>query len=178
MNTKNQTPNQNQAPSQNGKQKTSTPFEAASAGAQHIPYLGANGAFNAFQVPTAFREMAEKSVTQARDGYAKIKTAAEDATDLIESTVEAAREGAFALSVKALDAAKTNTDASFALARELFGAKTFSDVVELQTAYARKLFETVTGQLKEFQQLTEKVVTDTAKPVAQKVEKNLKVVAA
>ena len=163
---------------------TKTPKPRTSAGedamseAPQIPYFNANGSFAAFQFPAAFRELAEKSVTQARDGYAKMKTATEDATDLIETTVEAAREGAFALGVKALDAAKTNSDASFALARELFGAKTFSEVIELQSTFARKLFETVTAQFKEFQELTEKVVTDTAKPVAEKVEKNLKAVAA
>jgi phasin len=159
------------------KPKTAAPFEGAASEAQ-IPYMAGNGTFSAFQFPNAFRNMAEKSVTQAREGYAKMKTAAEDATDLIESTVEAARDGAFALSVKALDAAKMNSDASFALARELVGAKTFSEVMELQTAYARRLFESVTAQFKELQQLTEKVVTDTTKPVAAKVEKNFKAVAA
>ena len=160
------------------KPKSATPFESAPTEPMQIPYLGSNGSFSAFQFPGAFRDMAEKSVTQAREGYAKMKTAAEDATDLVGTSVEAAREGALALSVKALDAAKTNSDASFALARELFGAKTFAQVIELQSAYARKLFESVTVQFKEFQQLTEKVVTDATKPVADKVEKTLKAVAA
>jgi phasin len=160
------------------KPKATNPYEGAAPENQQIPFLGSNGSFNAFQFPNAFRELAEKSVSQARETYIRLKTAAEDATDLVESTVEAAREGAFALSVKALDAAKTNSDASFALARELFGAKTFSEVIELQSAYARRLFESVTVQLKELQQLTEKVVTDTTKPVAEKVEKSLRAVAA
>jgi phasin len=152
-------------------------FENAAQETPQIPYLGSNGNFGAFQFPNAFRDMAEKSVSQARDTYAKIKTAAEDATDLVESTVEAAREGAFAIGVKALDAAKANSDASFALARELFGAKTISEVIELQSTYARKLFETVSGQFKELQELTGKVVTSTTKPVADKVEKSFKAVA-
>ena len=123
-------------------------------------------AFN-FHVPTsrfrlAFREFAEKSVAQARDAYAKMKTAAEDASELVEDTFETAREGAFTFSVKALDAVKTNSDASFALARDLFGAKTFAEVIELQTSYARKQFEAVTAQVKEFQELGQKFVTDTA----------------
>jgi phasin len=160
------------------KPKATTSYEGAAPENHQIPFLGSNGSFNAFQFPTAFRELADKSVSQARETYNRLKTAAEDATDLVESTVEAAREGAFALSVKALDAAKTNSDASFALARELFGAKTFSEVIELQSAYARRLFESVTSQIKELQELTEKVVTDTTKPVAEKVEKSLRAVAA
>jgi phasin len=165
MNTKNQKPNK-------------TPGYEGGAEMPQIGYGGTNAAFGAFQFPNAFRELAEKSVTQARDAYAKLKTAAEDATDLVESTVEAAREGAFALSVKALDAAKTNSDASFALARELFGARTLSEVIELQSAFARRLFESTTAQIKEFQELAEKVVTDTTKPVAEKVEKSLRAAAA
>ena len=102
-----------------------------------------------FEVPAAFRELAEKSVTQARDTYSKMKTAADEATGLVGETFETARDGAMTLSVKALDAAKSNSDASFAFARDLFGAKTMSDVFELQSAFARKQFEVVTAQVKE-----------------------------
>ena len=128
----------------------------------------------AFELPVAFRELAEQAVSQVRETYAKIKSAAEEATDLAESTIETAREGAFAWGVKAIDAARSNADASFTLARDLFGAKTVSDVIELQSAFVRKQFEAGTAQFKELQQLTEKVITDTTKPVTQKVEKTLK----
>ena len=47
-----------------------------------------------FEVPAAFRDFAEKSVSQARDAYAKMKTATEDATGVVEDTFETAREGA------------------------------------------------------------------------------------
>ena len=94
--------------------------------------------------------MAEKSASQARDAYAKLKSAGEEATGLVEETFENARDGALAFSAKAIDAAKTNSDASFALARDMFGAKTMSEVVELQSAFARKQFEAVTEQMKEF----------------------------
>ena len=142
--------------------KTAAPFDAFNLPAPN------------FEVPAAFREFAEKSVSTARDTYAKMKSAADDATGLVEETLETAREGAFALSVKALDAAKSNSDASFALARDLFGAKTFSDVVELQSSFARKQFDAFTSQFKELQELTQKFVTDTTKPVAEKVEKTFK----
>ena len=142
--------------------KTSTPFEAFS-------FPAAN-----FEVPAAFRDFAEQSVTSARDSYAKMKSAADDATGLVEETLETAREGAFAIGVKTIDAAKTNTDASFALARDLFGAKTLSEVIELQSTFARKQFDAFTSQFKELQALGEKVVAATAKPVSAKVEKTVK----
>src|SRR5262245_58195781 len=155
---------------------TQTKTKAAKAAADSAS--AAETAFEAFnfkvptlEVPASFREFAEKSIAQAREAYAKIKSAAEDASDVVEDTYETAREGVFSLSVKTLDAVKTNSDASFALARDLFAAKTFAEVIELQTAYARKQFDLVTTQVREFQELTTKLVTDTTKPVTAQVEK-------
>lgn len=141
---------------------TATPFEAFSFPAPN------------FEVPAAFRDFAEKSVSTARDTYEKMKSAADDATGLVEETLETAREGAFAIGVKTLDAAKTNTDASFALARDMFAAKSLSEVIELQSTFARKQFDVFTAQFKEFQALSEKLVTETTKPVTDKVEKTMK----
>ena len=138
------------------------------------PFDAFNISMPSVEVPAAFRDFAEKGIAQARDAYAKLKTAAEDATGVVEDTYETAREGAFALGVKALDATKVNSDASFALARDLFGAKTFAEVIELQTAYARKTFDTFTTQAKEFQDLAQKFVADTVKPVTEQVEKTFK----
>jgi phasin len=141
----------------------------------------AAAAFEAFninmptvEVPVVFREFAEKSIAQARDTYAKMKTAAEDATDMVEDTYETAREGMFAIGVKTLDAAKENSDASFVFARDLFGAKTLAEMIELQTSFARKQFDAFGAQMKELQALTQKYVTDTAKPMTSKVEKSFK----
>ncbi len=138
---------------------TATPFDAFS-----FPTPG-------FEIPAVYREFAEKSVTQARDTYARLKSASEEASGVFEETFENARDGALAISVKAIDAAKTNSDASFALARDMFGAKTMSDLIELQSAFARKQFEAMTEQMKELQALGEKYITTTTKPVSEKVEK-------
>ena len=138
------------------------------------PFEAFTMAMPSADVPVMFRDFAEKSVAQARDAYAKMKTVAEQTTDMVEDAYESAREGAFAMGVKAIDAAKTNSDASFAFARDLFGAKTLADVIELQTTFARKQFDAVTVQVKEFQQLAQKVATDAAKPVTAQVEKTFK----
>ncbi len=127
-----------------------------------------------FEVPAAVREFAEKSVSQAREAYDKFRTAADDASGIVEETLETAREGAVAIGLKAVDAAKVNSEASFSFARDLFGAKTMSDVIELQSTFARKQFDTFASQFREFQALTEKLVVDAAKPVSEKVEKTFK----
>ena len=83
------------------------------------------------EVPAALREMAEKSVEQAKAGYAKMKAAAEEATDLLEDTFETARAGAVEYNTKSLEAVKVNTDAAFGFAKEFFAVKTIAEAIEL-----------------------------------------------
>src|SRR5215468_3180328 len=45
------------------------------------------------EVPAAFRELAEKSVSQAKDTYERMKSAAEEATDVLEDTYATATKG-------------------------------------------------------------------------------------
>jgi phasin len=127
-----------------------------------------------YEVPAAVREFAEKSVSQVREAYDKMKSAADEATALVGETFETAREGTFAIGLKAVDVAKTNSDASFAFARDLFGARTVSDVFELQSTFARSQLDAYASQFKEFQAMAEKLVTATTKPVSSKVEKTFK----
>jgi phasin len=155
------------------KAKTAKASTTAQAPA-FAPFEAFNVNVPNFEVPTAFREFAEKGIAQARDTYAMLKTAAEDTTEAVEDTYETARDGAFTFGAKAIDAAKANSDASFAFAKDLFGAKTLADVIELQTAFARHQFETVTAQFKEFQELVQKLAADTAKPITAHVEKTFK----
>jgi phasin len=126
------------------------------------------------EVPAAFREMAEKSVEQARAGYAKMKAAAEEATDLMEDTYETARAGAIEYNTKSLEAIKANTDAAFGFAKEFFAVKTVAEAVELQTAFARKQFETLTAQIKDLQETAKKVATETSAPIKAATEKAMK----
>jgi hypothetical protein len=46
------------------------------------------------EVPAAFRELAEKSVSQAKDNWEKMKAATEEATDMIEDSYATASRGA------------------------------------------------------------------------------------
>ena len=127
-----------------------------------------------FEIPAAFREFAETSASQARDAYERLKSASEEASGLFEETFENARDGAVAIGAKAIDAAKANSDASFALARDMVAARTVSDVIALQSAFARQQFAAMAAQMKEFQALGEKVITATTMPVARTVEKTFK----
>src|SRR3984893_2782585 len=129
------------------------------------------------EVPAAFREIAEKSVAQAKDAYERVKAAAEEATDLLEGTYTTAANGAADYNLKVIEASRTNTNAAFDYARELLDVKSFSEVIELSTAHARKQFETVSEQTKELAALAQKVATETTEPLKTGVTKAFRKVA-
>jgi phasin len=129
------------------------------------------------EVPPAFREFAEKGLAQAKDNYEKLKTVAEEATDMLEDTYATAAKGASEYNLKVIEAARANSNAAFDYAKELLDAKSFSDIVELSTAHARKQFEAVTAQTKELTALAQKVATEAAEPVKTGVTKVFKNVA-
>ncbi len=116
------------------------------------------------EIPAAFREIAEKSVSQAKETYEKMKSAAEEATDVLEDTYATATKGASDYGLKVIDAARTNTNAAFDFATEIATAKSLSELVELSTAHARKQFDTVSAQTKELTSLAQKVSADTVEP--------------
>ncbi len=123
------------------------------------------------EVPAAVREMAEKSVAQAKDAYEKMKSAAEEATDVLEDTYETTRKGVVTLNMKAIDTVKANSDATFAFARDLLAVKSLSEAIELQTAFTRKAFEAMTAQAKEFQELATKLATESSAPMKDAFQK-------
>src|SRR4051794_33738554 len=129
------------------------------------------------EVPAAFREFAEKSVSQAKETYEKMKFAAEEATDVLEDTYASASKGAADYGLKLIETARTNTNAAFDFYTELFSTKSLSEVIELSTAHARKQFETVTAQTKELTALAQKVTTETTDPIKESVTKVFKKVA-
>jgi phasin len=123
------------------------------------------------EMPAAFRELAERGVAQAKDTYEKMKAAAEEATDVLETTYSTATKGASDYGLKVIEAARVNTNAAFDFAGELMAAKTLSEIVELSSTHARKQFEALTQQTKELSALAQKVATDTAEPLKSGVTK-------
>ena len=117
------------------------------------------------EMPAAFREFAERGVAQAKDTYEKMKAAAEEATDVLETTYSTASKGASDYGMKVIEAARVNTNAAFDYAGELLAAKTLSEVIELSSTHARKQFEALTAQSKDLGALAQKVATETAEPI-------------
>ena len=118
-----------------------------------------------FEVPEQMRAFAEKGVSQARDNYARFKDAAESHNGTIEAVFTSASKGASDYSAKMMEFMKANTTANLDFAQELLGVKSPSEAMELWTSHARKSYETLSAQLKELAELSQKVASETVEPI-------------
>src|ERR1700751_813377 len=75
------------------------------------------------EMPAAFREFAERGVAQAKDTYEKMKAAAEEATDVLETTYSTAAKGTADYGLKGIGTARVNPNAAFDFYGELITAK-------------------------------------------------------
>lgn len=128
-------------------------------------------AFDPSKFSESFRELAEKSVNQSKDAFAKVKEASEDATKTIEATLEKAQAGTVELGLKAIDAVRSNAESTFSHMEALLGVKSVSELIELQTAFARKQAEVAVEQIKAMQETSRKVAEEVSKPSKTAAEK-------
>lgn len=127
--------------------------------------------FGTLEVPAAFREMAEKNVMKAKEAYDSYKSLAEDATDALEDTFASINKGTNDFQAKALGAAKAQFNAGFDFVEKMIGVKSLAEAIEIQSEFARKQFDALTEQAKEFQALASKVQTESTKPFKDGVAK-------
>ena len=132
-----------------------------------------------FEIPkmeilAAFREMAEKSVSQAKETYDRMKSVAEEATDVLEGTYATASKGVSEYGQKVIEAARENTNAAFDFATKLINVKSLSEAVELSTAHTRKQYEAVAAQTKELAAIAQKTAVQTVEPVKESFGKVLR----
>jgi phasin len=121
------------------------------------------------------RGLVEKGLSETRANYAKAKSAADEATSALETSYASAKTGVAEINAKAIDALKANAEANFDFFKSILSAKTFSDVVTLNTEFARKQVEALTGQSKELSAIAQKVATETVEPIKAQVAKSFKV---
>lgn len=120
--------------------------------------------FDAEKATDQFRAFAEKGVEQSKEAYAKLKTGAESTQKAIESTLETAKTAGSEFSLKSIAAARANAEAGFSHLEALVGAKSLSEVIELQTSFLRKTVETAVEQAKDFQAASTKAAEEVSKP--------------
>lgn len=153
---------------------TETVAEAAETAADVMKKMtDAAFSYPKFEVPEAFRSIAETSLKQTREAYASVKSAAEEATDLLEESLESNRKSVREAQLKALEMAKANTDATFDLMRKMLAAGSVTDAFAMQTAFARERFEALMGYSKEMQEMMSKAGAEASKPAKAMFDKTV-----
>jgi phasin len=84
---------------------------------------------------------------------------------MLEDTYATASKGCSGYGLKLIETARANSNAAFDLFGAVLSAKSYSEVVELYTAYMRSQFDTVTAQVKELADHAQKVATETIEPM-------------
>ncbi|EAB6718254.1 phasin [Escherichia coli] len=130
--------------------------------------------FDAAAATDQIRAFAEKGVEQSKEVYAKLKDGAEDAQKAFETTFESVKTVSADLSLKTIAALRANAEVNFSHLESLVGAKSLSEVIELQTSFLRKRVEMAVEQAKEFQAASSKAAEEVAKPVKVAFEKVIK----
>ena len=127
--------------------------------------------FDPSKMQESFRDFAEKGAAQSKEAYAKMKTATEEATKTVEATVQTAQAGTVEIGLKAIDAVRSNAESTFSHMEALLGVKSVSELIELQTSFARKQAEVAVEQIKSMQETSRKVAEDVSKPTKDAAEK-------
>lgn len=102
-----------------------------------------------YEVPSDMRDLAEKSVDQARKAFEGFVTAAQKAAGQADDTAASVQSNAKTLGTKAMSFAEQNVRTAFDLAQKLVRAKDLQEVFSLQSEYAKTQMTAIQDQAKE-----------------------------
>jgi len=103
-----------------------------------------------YEIPAEMRELAEKSVDQARKAVDGFLGAAQKTFETLEGSADAMQASAKDASRKALSYTEQNLSATFDFAQRLVRAKDVQEAVQLQAEFARSQFAALQNQMKDF----------------------------
>jgi phasin len=107
-----------------------------------------------FEIPQQMRELAQKNIEQARTAYGQLMdTMTQAMSAWISVPSEAMTSGFKAIQERAIQFAKENAEAGFALANDLTKARDVQDVLRLQSSFAQKQMESYGRQAQELGRL-------------------------
>jgi phasin len=113
-----------------------------------------------FSVPPEMKELAEKSMQQARQAFDGFVSAAEKAAAGFQQNATAAQAGAKDIAQKAMTFAEQNVASSFDLAQKLIAAHDVNEVVKVHAEYVRRQMDVLAEQAKELGQTAVKAGAD------------------
>ena len=106
-----------------------------------------------FEIPASVRDLASKSVDQAREAYNRFLEAARQAHDVVMKSSDVITTGAREINQKAVKYTEANLQANFELAQRLVHAKDIKEALDIQNQFARQQKETFAHQAQELTRL-------------------------
>ncbi|MCG6121820.1 MAG: phasin [Microvirga sp.] len=119
-----------------------------------------------FEVPTEVREIAERSVEQARKAMDGFVAAAGKAFDTLDGSASTAGASMKDMRAKSFAYAEKNLQAAFDHAQKLVRAKDPTEAMRLQGEFMQAQFEEMRKQMAEFGSAAQAGVSEAAKDVA------------
>lgn len=123
-----------------------------------------------YEIPSDMRDMAEKSVDQARRAFDGFISVAQKAAGQADTTTASMQTNAKSIGSKAMGFAESNVRSAFDLAQKLVRAKDLQEVLALQSDYAKSQMATIQEQAKEIGSLMQ----TTAQGVAQSASQTMR----
>ena len=116
-----------------------------------------------FEIPQQLLDLAEKKVEQARATYGQFMDAMTQAMSAWPSAPANARASGFkAVHERAIQFAKENAEAGFALARELAKSKDVQEVLRLQSKFAQQQMQAYARQAQDLGRLMAEAARSTS----------------
>src|SRR4029078_2973775 len=126
-----------------------------------------------FKVPDEMRNVAERSVTQARPALDSLMQAGRRNTGSMEQTSDRVQAGAKDVAQKTLSAVEQNLRASLDYAERLVRARDLEEITQIQSEFARTQTEPMQAQMKEYGSVMQSAM-ETAKGLAQSAAEAMK----
>ena len=120
---------------------------------------------NPAKVAETFKTAAQNGFSQTKETSEAVARATTQSVDLFKDCYVTGLSGAHEYNAKVMEFAKSNTEAGFSFAKNLSGAKSPSEFLELTAEYSRKQFETLTDQTKDLSALAQKVAVAAVEPL-------------
>ncbi len=113
-----------------------------------------------FELPDQMRDMADKSVEQARKAIGQYLDATQEAVAKAEGSARTVRDGAAEVSRQALAFVEENVNASFDFAHRLVQARTVEEIAALQKEFLARQMAGMTEQGKNIGSMMGRAATE------------------
>jgi hypothetical protein len=125
------------------------------------------------EIPSGLRVVAIDGLEQMKDGYERVVERTGEAEAVLEKSCATAMQGSAELGLKMVAILQENINAGFDFATEMAEARTLPDMIELASRFTARQLEVSVAQGKELWSAGQRLMSDTARPLAAGFSENV-----